>query len=60
MSNGRTSRLYRALVRDKQIASDRRGLPECRETKYPQLVAFYAFPIPGTQRRSLDCDPCGD
>jgi predicted Zn-dependent peptidase len=47
MSNGRTSRLYRALVRDKQIAADSAGFTGLPGTKYPQLFAFYAFPIPG-------------
>jgi predicted Zn-dependent peptidase len=47
MSNGRTSRLYRALVRDKQIASDSEGFSGYPGNKYPQLFAFYAFPIPG-------------
>jgi len=47
MSNGRTSRLYRALVRDKQIASDAEGFTGYPGNKYPQLFAFYALPIPG-------------
>ena len=47
MSNGRTSRLYRALVRDKQIASDSEGFTGYPGNKYPQLFAFYALPIPG-------------
>ncbi len=47
MSNGRTSRLYRALVRDKQIASDAEGFTGMPGNKYPHLFAFYAFPIPG-------------
>jgi predicted Zn-dependent peptidase len=47
MSNGRTSRLYRALVRDQQIASDSAGFTGLPGSKYPQLFAFYAFPIPG-------------
>jgi predicted Zn-dependent peptidase len=47
MSNGRTSRLYRALVRDKQIASDSEGFSGYPGNKYPQLFAFYALPIPG-------------
>jgi len=47
MSNGRTSRLYRALVRDKQIASDAEGFTGYPGNKYPHLVAFYATPIPG-------------
>ncbi|MGP0098133.1 MAG: M16 family metallopeptidase [Terriglobales bacterium] len=47
MSSGRTSRLYRALVRDKQIASDAEGFTGYPGNKYPQLFAFYATPIPG-------------
>jgi predicted Zn-dependent peptidase len=47
MSNGRTSRLYRALVRDKQIASDAEGFTGYPGNKYPQLFAFYATPLPG-------------
>src|SRR5271154_7012761 len=47
MSSGRTSRLYRALVRDKQIASDSAGFSGLPGNKYPHLFAFYAFPIPG-------------
>jgi predicted Zn-dependent peptidase len=47
MSNGRTSRLYRALVRDKQIASDSAGFTGLPGIKYAHLFAFYAFPIPG-------------
>ncbi len=47
LSNGRTSRLYRALVRDKQIASDAEGFSGYPGNKYPHLFAFYASPIPG-------------
>ena len=47
MSNGRTSRLYRSLVRDKQIASDSAGFSGLPGNKYPHLFAFYAIPIPG-------------
>jgi predicted Zn-dependent peptidase len=47
MSEGRTSRLYRSLVRDKKIASDAEGLTGYPGTKYPQLFAFYAVPMPG-------------
>jgi predicted Zn-dependent peptidase len=47
MSNGRTSRLYRSLVRDKQIASDSAGFTGMPGNKYPHLFAFYAFPLPG-------------
>lgn len=47
MSNGRTSRLYRALVRDKKIASDSAGFSGLPGSKYPHLFAFYAVPLPG-------------
>jgi predicted Zn-dependent peptidase len=47
MSNGRTSRLYRALVRDKKIAADSAGFSGMPGVKYPHLFAFYAFPLPG-------------
>ncbi|MGB8010682.1 MAG: pitrilysin family protein [Terriglobales bacterium] len=47
MSNGRTSRLYRALVRDQQIASDAEGFTGYPGNKYPHLFAFYATPLPG-------------
>ncbi len=47
MSNGRTSRLYRSLVRDKKIAADSAGFTGLPGNKYPHLFAFYAFPLPG-------------
>jgi len=46
MSDGRTSRLYRSLVRDKKIASDAAGF-SLPGIKYPYLFAFYAAPLPG-------------
>jgi len=47
MSEGRTSRLYRALVRDKKIAAYAAGFTGLPGVKYPHLFAFYAFPLPG-------------
>jgi predicted Zn-dependent peptidase len=47
MSSGRTSRLYRALVRDKKIASYSAGLGGLPGNKYPHLYGFYAFLLPG-------------
>jgi predicted Zn-dependent peptidase len=47
MSEGRTSRLYRALVRDKKIAAFAAGFSGMPGIKYPHLFAFYAFPLPG-------------
>ncbi len=46
MSNGRTSRLFRALVRDKKIAADAEGFSGFPGTKYAHLFAFYAVPVP--------------
>jgi predicted Zn-dependent peptidase len=47
ISEGRTSRLYRALVRDQKIASFSAGFTGLPGNKYPHLFAFYAFPLPG-------------
>jgi predicted Zn-dependent peptidase len=47
LSDGRTSRLYRALVRDKKIASDSAGFTGLPGVKYPHLFCVYAAPLPG-------------
>ena len=47
MSNGRTSRLYRSLVRDKKISAFAAGFTGFPGNKYPHLFAFYAVPVPG-------------
>jgi predicted Zn-dependent peptidase len=47
MSEGRTSRLYRTLVRDKKISSGTAGFTGFPGNKYPHLFAFYAFLNPG-------------
>jgi predicted Zn-dependent peptidase len=47
MSNGRTSRLFRALVRDKKIAAEAEGFSGFPGTKYAHLFAFDAVPVPG-------------
>ncbi|HET7440160.1 MAG TPA: pitrilysin family protein, partial [Terriglobales bacterium] len=54
MSNGRTSRLYRALVRDKKIAADSAGFTGLPGIKYPHLFAFYAFPLPGHTPQEME------
>lgn len=46
MSNGRVSRLYRSLVRDKKIAAVAGGFNGFPGEKYPNLFAFYAVPTP--------------
>src|SRR5262249_8461144 len=47
MSNGRTSRLYRSLVRDKKIAAASAGFNGFPGSKYPNLFVFYAMSTPG-------------
>ena len=46
-SNGRTARLYRALVRDQRIAAAAEGFTSFPGDKYPSLFAVYAVPLPG-------------
>ncbi len=47
LSSGRTSRLYRSLVRDKKIAANASGFNGFPGDKYPNLFAFFAVPTPG-------------
>jgi predicted Zn-dependent peptidase len=47
VSNGRTGRLYKSLVRDQQIAVDAEGITGFPGIKYPGLFAFYAVPVQG-------------
>jgi predicted Zn-dependent peptidase len=54
MSNGRTSRLYRALVRDKKIASFAGGFSGLPGNKYPHLFAFFGFPLPGHTPQEIE------
>ncbi|HEY8671152.1 MAG TPA: insulinase family protein, partial [Terriglobales bacterium] len=47
LSEGRTSRLYRTLVRDKKIAAEAEGGTGFPGVKYPHLFYFFALPMPG-------------
>ncbi len=47
LSSGRTSRLYRSLVRDKKIAATASGFGGFPGVKYPGLFAFFGVPTPG-------------
>jgi predicted Zn-dependent peptidase len=47
LSEGRTSRLYRTLVRDKRIASEAEGGTGFPGVKYPHIFYFFAAPMPG-------------
>src|SRR4051812_30388898 len=53
MSEGRTSRLYRALLRDKKIASFSEGFTGYPGVKYPHLFAFLAVPLPGHKPQDI-------
>jgi predicted Zn-dependent peptidase len=46
LSSGRTSRLYRSLVRDKEIAAQSGAFNGFPGSKYPNLVLFFAIPTP--------------
>ena len=47
MSAGRTSRLYRSLVRDQKIAAEAGGFNGFPGDKYPNLFVVYGFTTPG-------------
>ena len=46
LSSGRTSRLYRSLVRDKKIAAFAGAFNGLPGDKYPTLMLFFAVPTP--------------
>ncbi len=53
LSRGRTSRLYRSLVRDQKIALVAQGFSGFPGHKYPQLFAFFAVSAPGHTPQEL-------
>ena len=53
LSNGRTSRMYRALVRDQKIAAAAAGFSGLPGTKYAHLFAFYGVPVPGHTNQEI-------
>lgn len=53
MSNGRTSRMYRSLVRDQKIAAAAAGFSGFPGTKYAHLFAFYGVPLPGHSNQEM-------
>ncbi len=53
LSEGRTSRLFRSLVRDKKIAAEAAGFSGLPGSKYPHLFALYAVPTPGHTPKEL-------
>jgi len=53
LSNGRTSRLYRSLVRDKKIAPFVQGVANFPGNKYPHLFVFFAVSTPGHKPQEI-------
>lgn len=53
LSEGRSCRLYRSLVRDRQIALTAAGFSGYPGEKYPNLFLFYAMPAPGHTNEEL-------
>jgi predicted Zn-dependent peptidase len=53
LTSGRTSRLYRSLVREKKIAVAAAGFNGFPGVKYPNLFVFYAISTPGHKPEEL-------
>ncbi len=47
LSDGRTSRLYKSLIQEKQLALNAQGFSGFPGNKYPNLMLFYALTAPG-------------
>lgn len=54
LSEGRSSRLQRRLVRDKRLAVGAGGFPGLPGQKYPGLFLFYAFTAPGRTNQEVE------
>ncbi len=54
LSEGRSSRLYTSLVRDKKIAVQAVGFPDLPGRKYPGLFSFFAAAAPGHENQELE------
>jgi len=53
LSSGRTSRLYRSLVRDKKIAAFAGAFNGLPGDKYPTLMLFFAVPTPDSSNEDI-------
>ncbi|MDH3404117.1 MAG: insulinase family protein [Acidobacteriota bacterium] len=53
LSGGRTSRLYRSLVRDKKIAANAGSFSRLLGSKYPTLWIAWAFPSPESSNEEV-------
>lgn len=47
LSDGRTSRLYKSLIEERQLALNAQGFSGFPGDKYPNLLLFYALTAPG-------------
>ncbi len=54
LSKGRTSRLYKSLVRDKKIAVAAQGFNGFPGDKYPHLFAFFGVPSSGHTPQEIE------
>ncbi|MEK7407880.1 MAG: insulinase family protein [Acidobacteriota bacterium] len=54
LSEGRSSRLYRGLVRDKKVATQVGGFPGFPGQKYPGLFLFFGFTAPGHKNEEVE------
>ena len=54
LSDGRSSRLYGSLVRDKKIAVQAVGFPDLPGKKYPGLFSFVAVTAPGHENQEIE------
>lgn len=54
LSEGRSSRLYRGLVRDRKVATQVMGFPGLPGQKYPGLFIFFAFTAPGHKNEEVE------
>lgn len=53
LSSGRTSRLFKSLVRDKKLAIEAAGFSGFPGQKYPNLFAFFVVPAQG--KTNVEC-----
>lgn len=54
LGGGRTSRLYKILVKEKKIAVQVGAIPSFPAEKYPSLIAFYA--VPAKDHSNKECE----
>jgi predicted Zn-dependent peptidase len=58
LAGGRSSRLYRVLVKEKQVALDAGAIPSIGTDKYPGVFLFYVMPNRG--RTNAECEAAVD